>query len=173
MRWVSGLTGVSAQSLAMEESDPEAEMSSSTRCTRVFHVQTELRLKSATQNIVQVGMKIFETEKNLVYAKLCNLNQLTVRWVIGLTGVSAHILAMAESDSEAGMSYSSQCTTGFPVQTGMRLKNATQNIVQVGMKTFETEKSLVKERTPREKRDYVGKIPMDPLKLKRAWFMPS
>ena len=98
---------------------------------------------------------------------------MTLRWVIGLTGISAHILAMAESDSEAGMSYSSQCTTGFPVQTGMRLKNATQNIVQVGMKTFETEKSLVKERTPREKRDYVGKIRMDPLKLKRAWFMPS
>ena len=70
VRWVNGLTGVSAQSLAMEESDPEAEMSSSTRCTRVFPVQTELRLKSATQNIVQVGMKTFETEKNLSYSKL-------------------------------------------------------------------------------------------------------
>merc|ERR1719341_2499141 len=93
----------------MEESDPEAEMSSSTRCTRVFHVQTELRLKSAAQNIVQ----------------------LTVRWVIGLTGVSAHILAMAESDSEAGVSYSSRCTTGFPVQRELRLKYATQNFVQL------------------------------------------
>ena len=122
VRWVNGLTGVCAQSLAMEESDPEAEMSSSTRCTRVFHVQTELRLKSATQNIVQVGMKTFETEKNLVYAKLCNLFQLTVRWVIGLTGVSAQRLAMAESDPEAEISSSTRCTRVFPVQTELRLK---------------------------------------------------
>ena len=96
-----------------------------------------------------------------------------MRWVSGLTGVSAQSLAMEESDPEAEMSSSTRCTRVFHVQTGMRLKNATQNIVQVGMKTFETEKSLVKERTPREKRDYVGKIRMDPLKLKRAWFMPS
>ena len=117
----------------MAESDPEAEMSSSTRCTRVFHVQTELRLKSATQNIVQVGMKTFETEKNLIYAKLCNLFQLTVRWVIGLTGVSAQRLAMAESDPEAETSYSTRCTTGFNAQTELRLKSATQNVVQVGI----------------------------------------
>ena len=76
-------------------------------------------------------------------AKLCDLSQLTVRWVIGLTGLSAQGLAMAESDPEAGMSYSSLCTTGFNVQTELRLKSATQNIVQVRMKIFEIEKSLV------------------------------
>ena len=66
-----------------------------------------------------------------------------MRWVNGLTGVSAHILAMAESDPEAETSYSSQCSTDVPVQTEMRLKSATQNFVQVRMKTFEIEKSLV------------------------------
>ena len=60
--------------------------------------------------------------------------------MLGLTGVFAQGLAMAESDPEAEISYSTRCTTGFPVQTELRLKSATQNIVQVGMKTFETEK---------------------------------
>ena len=148
VRWVSGLVGVSAQRLAMAESDTEAGMSYSSRWTTVFHVQTELRLKSATQNVVQVGMKTFKLKRNLVYAKLnYEINfQLTVRWAIGLVGVSVQRLAMVESDPEAEILYSSRCTTGFNVQTELRLKSATQNFVQVVMKT---------------------------LKLKTAWFMPS
>ena len=55
--------------------------------------------------------------------------QLTVLWVGGVTGAPAQRLAMAESQREAEMLHSSQCTMGFPVQTVMREKTATQNNV--------------------------------------------
>ena len=82
------------------------------------------------------GNEDLETENSLVHAKLNdvhNIFQLTVRWVIGLVGVSVQRLAMAESDPEAETSYSIRCTTGFNAQTEQRLKSATQNVVQVGI----------------------------------------
>ena len=55
-----------------------------------------------------------QRESQRIELNLCQ-PELTVRWVNGLTGVCAQSLAMEESDPEAGISYSSQCTTGVHV----------------------------------------------------------
>ena len=55
--------------------------------------------------------------------------QLTVLWVGGVSGALAQRLATAESQREAEMLHSSQCTMGCPVQIVTRKKTATQNNV--------------------------------------------